>query len=198
MEIQCQCGQFRAELKSFPKDTPGRLKCYCDDCQSYLHFIKRADLLDEHGGTEIIPAYPSDIRFIAGQETLACVRLSPRGMYRYYTSCCNTPVANLDPQRPWAGIHRRMYTAKDPQALDRAFPSVKASIMGKFAKGKPPAGTPNTFDFTGMRAVFPFLIKGKLFGKAKPSPFFENGSPVGELKVLTKLERDAARTLAGF
>jgi hypothetical protein len=59
MKIQCECGAFSATLNAFPKATPGRLVCYCDDCQSYLHHLGRADLLDANGGTEVIPAYPA-------------------------------------------------------------------------------------------------------------------------------------------
>src|SRR6476646_2142775 len=107
MEIQCECGRFRAELTSFPRNTPGRLACYCDDCQTYAHFLGRADLLDAAGGTEVVPAYPAEVKFVAGKELLACTRLSPRGMFRWSTTCCNTPIANTMPGFPWAGIFYR-------------------------------------------------------------------------------------------
>src|SRR3989338_2255691 len=189
MEIQCECGKFRAELTQFPKNTPGRLKCYCDDCQAYLHYLKRDDLLDQNGGTEIIPAYPSDIKLIACKEFIKCTRLSPKGMFRFSTTCCNTPILNTAPNRPWAGIHRRMYTVKDPHKLDNELGPVKSSVMGKYAKGTPPAGTPQTFDFKGMVTVMPFLLKGKLLGKSNPSPFFENGEAIVAPQILTKEER---------
>ncbi|MES2803463.1 MAG: DUF6151 family protein [Bdellovibrionota bacterium] len=189
MQIQCDCGKFRAELTQFPKNTPGRLICYCDDCQAFLHYLKRPDLLDENGGTEIIPAYPADIKIVAGKDVVKCVRLHSKGMYRFFTSCCLTPIANTDPVRPWAGINQRMYVTKDPTLLARELGPVKASIMGKYAKGTPPAGTPQTFDFKGMVTVMPFIIKGKFLGKAKHSPFFDNGEAIVEPKVLTAEER---------
>jgi hypothetical protein len=198
MEIQCECGKFRAQLTQFPKNTPGRLKCYCDDCQAYLHYLNRADLLDENGGTEVIPAYPADINLLAGKEHVNCMRLSSMGMFRFYTTCCNTPIANTDPKRPWAGIHRRMYTAKDPNELDKALGPVKSSIMGKYAKGTPPAGTPQKFDINGMGIVLPYLLKGVLLGKSKRSPFFENGNALSTPKVLSSNELIAARETAGF
>ncbi|MES2855437.1 MAG: DUF6151 family protein [Bdellovibrionota bacterium] len=198
MEIQCECGKFRAELTRFPENSPGRLKCYCDHCQAYLHSLNRADLLDENGGSEIIPAYPAEIRFITGKEHLKCTRLHESGMYRFSTSCCNTPVVNTDPKRPWAGIHRRVFTAKDPNQPDKALGPIKSSIMGKYAKGTPPPGTPQKFDFNGMKLVMPYLIKGKLLGKAKGSPFFENGKSIAALKVLTESEFQTAMKKAGF
>jgi hypothetical protein len=189
MQIQCECGSFRAELTRFPQNTPGRLKCYCDDCQAFLSYLNRLDLLDENGGTEVIPAYPADIRILAGKEFLKCTRLHPRGMFRFSTTCCNTPVVNTDIGRPWAGIHRRVYTVQDPTLLDRTLGPIKSSIMGRFAKGAPPPGTPDKFDFKGMAIVLPYLLKGVLLGKGKKSPFFENGEPVSAPTVLTREER---------
>lgn len=189
MEIQCECGQFKAELTRFPKNTPGRFTCYCDDCQAFLHFIKREELLDQNGGSEIIPAYPADFKITSGINVLKCVRLSPKGMYRFYTSCCSYPVANTDPVRPWVGIMSGMYKAKNPDILDQQLGPNKISFMGQFAKGTPPPGTPDKIDFKGIVAVLPFLVKGKLLKKAKPSPFFDNGECIVTPKVLTLEER---------
>jgi hypothetical protein len=189
MEIQCECGKFRAKLVQFPKNTPGRLKCYCDDCQAFLHYLKRGDLLDQNGGTEIVPVYPADMKIISGRELMKCTRLSPTGMFRFSTTCCNTPIANTDPKRAWAGIHGRMHSAKDPHRLDKIFGPVKYSIMGKHAKGTPPKGTPQKFDFKGMVAVLPFVLKGQILGRAKPSPFFEDGAEFVPTKTLTTEER---------
>lgn len=198
MEIRCDCGKFRAELKMYPKNTPGRLICYCDDCQSYLHHLKRADLLDINGGSEIIPAYPADVQIVSGQEYLMCSRLSPKGMFRFSTSCCNTPVANIQPNFPWIGFHRRVYSAGSADVENELGP-VRGSIMGRYAKGTPPAGTPQNMNLKSFISVVPFLLKGKLFGKSRPSPFFaEDGvTPISPVKILTKEERQSARNLAG-
>ncbi len=169
MNIQCTCGNFQAKLKAFPKNTPGRLKCYCDDCQKYLHYLNRADLLDENAGTEIIPAYPADIEIVKGNELLKCVRLSSKGMFRFYTSCCQSPVGNTSPNRAWVGILRNMY----PREVEKILGTIRSSIMGKFAKGTPPQGTPEKFDLKGFSIVMPFMLKGVLLRKANPSPFFQ-------------------------
>jgi len=200
MQIQCECGKFRAEIQAFPKNTPGRLKCYCDDCQSYLHYLRRGDLLDENGGTEVIAAYPADVKILSGREHLNCTRLSDKGMFRYSTSCCNTPVANTRPNTPWLGFLRRVYTVEDADLLDRTLGPVRSSIMGRFAKGTPPAGTPKTFNMKAFVTVMPFILKGKLFGKSKPSPFFgEDGlTSIASPHVLDQGELRNARRSAGF
>jgi hypothetical protein len=196
MELQCECGKFRARLKAFPNNTPGRLVCYCDDCQSYLHYLKRSDLLDANGGTEVIPAYPADAEILDGREYLKCTRLSPRGTLRFSTSCCNTPVANTRAKEPWAGFLRCMYTAgEEAHRIDQTLGPVRSRIMGRYAKGTPPAGTPAKFDLKALITVMPFILKGKLFKKYKPSPFFaEDGvTPIVTPHVLSEAERRASR-----
>jgi hypothetical protein len=113
-------------------------------------------------------------------------------MYRFSTTCCNTPIANTDPKRPWAGILRRAYTTKNPNELDRVLGEVRASIMGKFAHGTPPKGTPQTFNFKGLMVVMPFLLKGTILGRNKPSPFFDGDKPVVSPNVLSNEERRKA------
>ena len=204
MIIQCKCGQFSARLKAFPKATPGRLVCYCDDCQSWLHHLHRADLLDANGGTEVIPAYPADVEIVSGREHLKCARLSPKGTLRFYASCCNTPVVNTALDKPWAGFLRGVYTADGSgdgsgRTVDQILGAVRSRIMGRYAKGTPPAGTPQKFDFKALRTVLPFMLKGILFGKSKPSPFFgdDGVTPIVAPNILSKAEREAARAEAG-
>lgn len=200
MQIQCECGAFRAQLLSFPRNTPGRLACYCDDCQTFAHHLNRADLLDGAGGTEVIPVYPAEIRIDAGREVLKCLRLSPNGLYRWYASCCNTPVANVRPGFPWVGLVHRLFTVKDPSYLDRTFGAIKSRVMGRYARGMPPRGTAEKIDFRVFITVMPFIIKGLLAGKGKRSPFFaEDGqTPIVPPVVLSLAERNAIRQRLGF
>lgn len=191
MRIQCSCGKVQAEVAEFPKATPGRLVCYCDDCQAFLRYLGRADLLDAGGGTEIVPAYPANVRLVSGVEQLKCTRLSDKGMYRWSTTCCNSPIANTHLGTPWVGIHKNAYQAKDPQFLERTLGPVKAAIMGKFATGPTIPGTPATFNFKGMLVVLPFILKGKINGKSKGSPFFQadGKTPIKPPTVLSADER---------
>lgn len=194
IEIQCECGQFRAKLKAFPNNTPGRLVCYCDDCQSYLHHLKRSDLLDANGGTEVIPAYPADIEILCGLEQLKCTRLSAKGTFRFSTLCCNTPIVNTRAKEPWAGFLRCVYTARKAPQVDQTLGPVRSRIMGRYAKGTPPAGTPKKFNLKALITVMPFMLKGKLFNKSKPSPFFaEDGvTPIVTPHILSEAERSAS------
>ncbi|HEX7113879.1 MAG TPA: DUF6151 family protein, partial [Steroidobacter sp.] len=158
MEIRCECGAFRAQLEPFPKGTPGRFVCYCDDCQVFAHYLNREDLLDSAGGTEVIPVYPAQIEIVAGREALKCLRLSPKGLHRWYASCCNTPIANANPGLPWVGIAHRAFTVKDPGYLERTFGDVRSRVMGRFARGTPPSGTAEKVGFRGFMMALPFIL----------------------------------------
>lgn len=201
MEIQCDCGKFKAELTHFPKNSPGRLACYCDDCQTYLHHLGRADLLDSVGGTEVVPVYPAEIKITQGREQLKCLKLSPDGLIRWYTACCNSPIANTRPKMPWVGLLARNYNVKDKRFLDKTFGPVRSGIKGKFARGgKPPAGISDDIGFKDFVAVVPFLLKGKLLGRTKNSPFFDADgvTPIATPTVLTLEERNKVRQQLGF
>ena len=42
----------------------------------------------------------------------------------------------------------------------------------------------------------PFILKGMLLGKSKPSPFFDNGQAIVSPQLLSPEERQAARVAA--
>ena len=173
MKIQCDCSKFQAELTGFPKNTPGRLFCYCNDCQSYLKKLGREDLLDAYGGTQIIPVYPSEISIISGKELLVCNRLSPNGLNRWSTSCCNSPIANTKAGFPWAGMVHNVFTKQDPKFLENWGP-IKSRTFGKCATGNPTFEITPKVSIKDMLVVVPFIIRGKFKRAHKNSIFFKN------------------------
>lgn len=173
MQISCDCGAFKAELQAFPKNTPGRLACYCNDCQAYLNKIERTDVLDEYGGSEIIPVYPGEVKILQGKESLKCYKLTEKGLYRWTAGCCNTPIVNTPPGFPWAGIFHTAYKNSDPSSLD-SLGKIKSRIFGKYAKGQPPFEIADKMGFKALLTVMPFVIKGKILKKAEGSEFFES------------------------
>ena len=90
---------------------------------------------------------------------------------------------------------RCVYTAGgDAEKFDQILGPVRSRIMGRYAKGTPPVGTPKKFDLKAVLTVMPFMLRGKLLGKSKPSPFFaEDGvTAISSPHVLTEAERQAA------
>ena len=116
-----------------------RIVCYCDDCQAFAHQIGRADLLDPQGGSDIVQLAPAALSFTQGQHHIVGLRLKPNGLYRWYASCCNTPVGNtLTPRIPFVGL---LAPAFDKARWDEAVGEPSGAIFGKFAVGEPPPGS---------------------------------------------------------
>ena len=186
MTVQCQCSKLTGTLEDVSPQTVNRFVCYCNDCQAFAHFLDReADVLDAHGGTEIMQMAPSHLKFTGGQDHIACMRLSDKGIYRWYSRCCNTPIANTGGFKlPFVGLtHNCVHPSRDADRT-RAFGDVRGPMHGRFAKGGlNPGRTP-----LGLLARFlGVILKGKLRGEQKRSPFFdpETGNAVAQPKILT-------------
>mgnify|MGYP002788199585 CR=1 FL=1 len=95
LQVACRCGRVRATLDEPSPRALGRIVCYCADCQAFAHHLGRADLLNEKGGSDIVPVAPASLVFREGRDRIAAVRLSPRGPHRFYATCCNTPVGAI-------------------------------------------------------------------------------------------------------
>ena len=105
VELRCRCGEVRARVTDASPRTVNRIVCYCDDCQAFAHRLGRADLLNAQGGSDIVQLAPATLTFLQGQHRIAGLRLTPKGLFRWYASCCNTPVGNtLTPAIPFVGI----------------------------------------------------------------------------------------------
>ena len=96
--LSCRCGEVQRRGRQMPRrKTVNRVVCYCDDCQTFLHQLGRADLLDAPGRYRYRPgcrraiARPSPSG--AGSHRGTCA-LTPKGLLRWHTTCCNTPVGN--------------------------------------------------------------------------------------------------------
>ncbi|MCT4642475.1 MAG: DUF6151 family protein [Bacteriovoracaceae bacterium] len=178
--VECNCSSVKAKISDFKKSTPGRLICYCDDCQNFLKKIKRNDLLDECGGTEIIPVYPSKFKFLKGKENLKCLKHTSKGLFRWYTSCCNTPFGNTRPGFPWLGLLDTVFKNED---LQKELGPIRSRVCGKYATCKPPKGTPDNMKLKDIFVVGPFLLKGFLKKEAYPCELFKNKKPIVDPKI---------------
>ena len=119
LALRCRCGQVKGIVSTDRAYV--RATCYCKDCQAYGHFLG-TEVLDAAGGTEVAAALPAAIRFDGGLEHLACMSLSPKGIYRWYASCCDTPIGNTprDPAYPSAVTLALIYktATRDAAAAD--------------------------------------------------------------------------------
>jgi hypothetical protein len=193
-ELRCGCGKVEGRVQNASGPTVNRVVCYCDDCQAFAHQLGRADLLDAHGGSDIVQVAPAALEFMRGSEHIVGLRLGPKGLYRFYAKCCNTPLGNtVGTGIPFVGILAQAFTA-----ADATFGPPIGGIMGKFSIGTPPEGTvkPN---FRLLGRAIKMVLGWRLTGKAWPHPFFERGArqPRYPLHVLSLAEREALRALCG-
>jgi len=196
IELRCRCGEVHGIVTNVSARSVNRVICYCDDCQAYAHQLGRADLLNDKGGSDIVQVAPSAVSFTKGQDRIAGLRLTPKGLYRWHARCCNTPVGNtLSPAVPFVGIPVQSFDAPRP---DDVFGPPMGSILGKYAIGEPPAGSTG-FNLSLMLRAIGRVIGWRLRGKTWPHPFFarETRAPVYPLTVVSAERREALRALCG-
>lgn len=188
--LRCKCGTLRGHVSEPHKAI--HLVCYCKDCQAFANFLGKGDeILDQNGGSDIVAVHPQAVHFTQGQASLACMSLSPKGLLRWYASCCNTPIGNTsrDMRMAYAGLAHACL-ADGTTSLDSAFGPVRMRAVTKSAKGRV-AATP-ALAVAGTLALFAGkLLRARLGGSYRRTPFFhpEQGTPVVAPKVLGKEER---------
>lgn len=198
LELRCRCGNVHGRVRDVSPRTVNRVVCYCDDCQAYVHHLGRAELLDAHGGTDIVQVSPATLTFDRGMENIAGVRLGPKGLYRWYATCCKTPLGNTaSPAIPFIGIPDVAFGDLDASRRDVVFGKAWG-ILGKFAVGGPPEGSTKP-NLRGIARVVRLIAGGKLRGRGWPNPFFEQKTraPRYALTTLSAEEREALRPLCG-
>jgi Family of unknown function (DUF6151) len=196
IEMRCRCGQVRGMVTDLSPRTVNRIVCYCEDCQAFAHQLGRADLLNAKGGSDIVQCAPAALSFTQGQHRIVGLRLRPNGLYRWYASCCNTPVGNtLTPTIPFVGA---LATTFGEARLDDVVGAPSGAIFGKYAVGEPPPGS------TGPNLPLVLRAIGRLLGwwlkrQAWPHPFFsrETGVPIYAVTVLSQDQREALRAFCG-
>lgn len=178
-----------------PKTT-NRVVCYCDDCQAFAHFLGRADILDPHGGSDVVQVAPGALRFDRGYQRIVGIRLSPKGLHRFYTECCQTPVGNTMPNVPFVGVVAQAF-GTTAEVDTRMGPPVGRGF-GKFAIGSVPDAA-DTWSFRIMARTLKKVLGWRFAGKAWPHPYFDRKTKaeLRPVKVLSKEERDALRPLCG-
>ncbi len=198
--LGCRCGKIRGRLRGASPRTVNRVVCYCADCQAFLHHLERADLLDERGGTDIVQVAPAALSLDEGREHVEALRLSPKGLFRWYAGCCKTPLGNtLQPAFPFVGVPLEFFAgAPDAARRDEAFGPPRAAVGGQSAIGEPPPGS-TSLQVGFLARTARLLLGWKLGGKSWPHPFFDRATraPIRPPKILSREERDALRPLCG-
>lgn len=176
--LKCRCGAVQGTATNITPASGNRVVCCCADCQAFASYLgSETQILDEFGGTDIFQTTQSQLRISQGQDKLQGMRLSEKGLLRWYTSCCNTPVGNtMNASMPFIGV---IHSFMDLPDRDTALGPVRAFVQTQYAIGSPSYPTHHEKYPLGItfRIVRKMLL-WKLRGNHKPSVFFdENGRP---------------------
>jgi hypothetical protein len=196
LALRCRCGHLRGVASGLSPSSGFRFVCYCTDCQAFARFLDRADVLDGAGGTDIFQMPPGRVKLTAGDDdALRCVNLGSRGVFRWYSDCCRTPIANTaGPRFPVIGvIHSFMDHAADGRSRDAVLGPPLCRIFERSATALLPESAPPPPSFGLFARRGPALLGWWLRGLARPSPFFDErtGAPRATPRVLTPSERAA-------
>lgn len=176
VKLACQCGQIKGVIQQTQPNTANPINCCCDDCRAFAEHLQSESqsqiILDEYGATKIYQLPVAKISLTQGSEHLRCLRLTEKGMYRWYSGCCNTPIGNtLGAGGPFIGV---IHNFVDSENLDQLLGASWGYVHPKFAL-KPLAKT----QIASWWALPKMLIKiglWKLKGLNRPSAFFDNHS----------------------
>lgn len=197
--LRCACGVIRGVAFDVTPGSGCRVVCYCDDCQAFARFLGRSDITDGWGGTDIFQMAPAKLRITSGAQSLNCVRLSDKGMHRWYCGQCMTPLGNtVSAGLPFVGlVHNFMDHSTLGRSRDEVLGQPLGHVQTKFALGS--AAPRGGSLFRVMARSARLLGKWWLIGGGKPSPFFDDRTHAPRVKprVLDPQERSALASPPG-
>lgn len=191
VDLRCACGAVKGVLSNAAQHGLNRVVCYCNDCQAFARFLGRDDVMNARGGSDIAQAAPGQVCFTQGIDQLRSMRLSDKGILRWYTECCKTPAGNMlnSPKSPFVGFSVRFF-ALEGADLDAAIGSAQGALWGMYAIGGCPEGVPMKAPLgVILRTVFR-LFSNSVRNRGSRSPFWtEDGKPISAARIMTAEER---------
>lgn len=163
MEWTCRCGAFAAEID--PRRGM-RVVCYCPSCRAFAAKTGAEGVLDAAGGSDLFQVAPEEMTILRGSEHLAWLKLTEKGPARWFTTCCNTPVANTMDTPAFPFVTLQSHRFHDPDQLG----PIKARVFRRHALANVPSGG------AGTKALYwnfaKRMLRSRLTGGWKRNPFF--------------------------
>lgn len=224
LTVSCKCEKVIASVTIDEPAKPTRLRCYCIDCQTYAQHLNVAeDQLDENGGTDILQVSPAAFSIQYGQKYLGNLNLKPDGIYRWYSTCCKTPLCNTPSKvdMPYLGLLTKninkitVPSDSERKAVKRKTQSIKISDeirsnkldeylgtvkYGVCAGSQYPMSTTwpvaKGFGIRGILGTLRNMARWRLRGDHKKSILIdgESGAPLVPPIVISLEERQAAKS----
>lgn len=190
--LQCQCGTVRGYVGA---GATNRGVCYCKDCRAFARFVGPGSILDSQGGTYVVQTVQSNVTITAGHDRLACIRLTDRGLLRWYARCCKTPIGNTPPDYRLSvvGLVQACLEHGSGPRIEESFGPVRMAVHTKSALG---GRKPRSYGLLrGLFRILAMVVRARVSGDYRRTPFFSSndGAPIAPPKVLTAHEREALR-----
>jgi hypothetical protein len=120
--------------------------------------------------------------------------LSHKGLLRWYTGCCRTPIGNTprDPKLSYVGLIRNLLAGSSKEA-DAVFGAARVALSNGSATGTVrPTPLPTVL---ALLKIIRNVWGSRVSGKYRENPFFRPSTtePIVVPQVLTPAERQALR-----
>jgi len=166
----CRCGEVSFALTP---DGGSHVVCYCESCRNFVNQLGATDILDQWGGNDLFQVAPEAAQIVKGADKLAWGQMTEKGPVRWFTTCCQSPLANTLKTRsvPFLTLQSAFVTNQD------ALGPVTMRVFRKHAKGR----VPNTKSGQG-RLLMEFALrslKSRFTGGWRKNPLFDDaGKPI--------------------
>jgi len=181
--FRCACGTVHGHLAPAGIQSGTHVDCFCADCRANELLHHQPD--PAPGAVDLFQMAPDAIRFAAGFDRLSVIRLGPKGLLRWYATCCDTPMFNTlaRPTLPFAAIRTACLDA--PERL--------GPLRGHGFVPQPGGKSKHQGGLAVVGGILRRALSGRLSGRWRDTPFFdvETGSPSAPVRVLSREERAA-------
>lgn len=177
----CSCGALSGYVAAHGIKNGTRAVCYCADCRAGVLYLGQPD--PAPGPVDFFQTSPDSVKITQGAEHLRLMRLGPKGLFRWYAGCCNSPLANTLAKStlPFAGLHVDRFANKDALGKVRTRGFVPQP-------GKPP----KTKGAAAMAlGIISRMATSRMSGRWRQTPFFdvETSLPVANPEIPSKEAR---------
>ncbi len=176
--FSCRCGKINGRLTDIDPNRGTHLRCHCEDCRrANAHFGIEGTRED---GVSIWQTTPDKVKVDEGAVHMRLMRLSEKGLLRWYAGCCDTPLFNTlaTPKVPFVGVLTDRLEDTDP---------LGPVVAEGFVKGDDGKSRHIGNGRVGVRFVRR-TVGARLSGRWKDTPFFDTatGQPVKVAEVLSQ------------
>jgi hypothetical protein len=181
--FSCACGALSGHIEAASVKQGTRLRCHCTDCRAVELYHGAPD--PKGSGVDLLQLNPDMVVIDRGADQLHLLQLSPKGLYRWYSGCCGTPLFNglRNPRLPFIAVRTALFS--EPDRLGRVVAEAFIPQPGKPPRHKGAARM--TMKLASR------MISAWVSGRWRQTAFFDgqSGRPVAEPHVLSKAERRA-------